>query len=632
MTIASEPDIPRNEYPRPQWRRARWQSLNGEWRFEMDKSDSGFERGLLHAELSDRILVPFAPESSLSGIDHTDFMEAVWYGREIRIPDEWMQERIMLNFQAVDYDSTVWVNGREVGRHRGGSTPFGFDITHALQGSSHGTVVVRARDSKFGVQPRGKQATWFANSHCNYTRTTGIWQSVWMEPVQATHLQRPRITPDVANARFHIDAPITNAQSGATLRVDLLDENGLVSSESVRIGSDLTPRLVLDVPEARRRLWSPADPHLYSMRFTLVDATGAVVDEVDSYAGLRSIAIDGHAVLINGERVFQRLVLDQGYWPDGLMTAPNDAALVRDIELSFAAGFNGARLHQKVFEERFLYHADRMGYLVWGEFPDWGASGQGPEGHNQKPTAAYVPEWLEVLRRDHNHPSIVGWCPLNETHQTMHDRPTVLDDITHAMFKATKAADSSRPVIDASGYSHRVPETDVWDSHSYEQDPARFASEQSGLEDGAPFENRTNNGARMSTPYTGQPYMVSEYGGIWWNPEAAADVSGAARNESWGYGQRVRSEQEFFERFDGLTSVLLENPLMFGYCYTQLTDVFQEQNGIYRFDRSEKFRMDRIRATQSRPAAFESLDPSVPWAARRLHNQRPITSESRSPE
>lgn len=606
MAQATASTIPRNEYPRPQWQRPRWLSLNGEWQFEMDKADSGRERGLVNSELSDRIIVPFAPESALSGIGHVDFMEAVWYRRSIRIPEEWTSDRIMLNFQAVDYDTTVWVNGREVGRHRGGGTPFGFDITAALDGKRESTVVVRARDSRFGVQPRGKQATWFANTNCNYTRTTGIWQSVWLEPVAQTHLNRPKITPDVANSRFHVDAPVVNPRNGDVLHVRLGDADGQVSEDSVTLGLDFSPRLVLNVPDARRRLWSPADPHLYNVQFELRDPEGLLVDSVESYTGLRSVAIDGQAVLLNGKRVFQRLVLDQGYWPDGLMTAPTDAALAVDIQLAMDAGFNGARLHQKVFEERYLYHADRMGYLVWGEFADWGASGQGGEGQNQKPTAAYVPEWLEVLRRDHNHPSIIGWCPLNETHQLLHDRTTVLDDVTHAMFLAAKAADTSRPVIDASGYSHRVPETDIWDSHSYEQDPQAFLSQQDGLQHGKPFENRGRHDSEQSIGYAGQPYMVSEYGGIWWDPEAPASATGNESGQSWGYGQRVASEDEFFDRFDGLTNVLLQNRLMFGYCYTQLTDVFQEHNGIYRFDRSSKFPLDRIRDTQARTAAFES--------------------------
>jgi beta-galactosidase/beta-glucuronidase len=602
--------VPRNEHPRPQWRRDQWLCLNGEWQFELDKSDSGLERGLRAAELSSRIIVPFAPESSLSGIGHVDFMAAVWYRRELDVPDEWLNGRVLMNFQAVDYDATVWVNGVEVGRHRGGFTPFGLDITAALGGETRATVVVRARDSRDSVQPRGKQATWYANTHCYYTRTTGIWQSVWLEAVAATHLRRPRITPDVTGSRFHIEAPVSGPRRGVTVQVELSDAAGIVSRENIRLGHDLCPRLVLDVPAERRRLWTPADPHLYSLRFRLIDSTDEVIDEVHSYAGLRSVSIDGQAVLINGERVFQRLVLDQGYWPDGIMTAPSDAALVRDIELARNAGFNGARLHQKVFEERFLYHADRLGYLVWGEFPDWGAGGQGPRGNNQQPTPSYVAEWMEVLERDHNHPSIIGWCPLNETHQMLHDRTTVLDDVTKGMFKAAKNADPSRPVIDASGYSHRVAETDIWDSHCYEQDPAEFALGQSGLARGKPFTNLTPDDEAMSLPYAGQPYMVSEYGGIWWNPDLARASDGTDRAESWGYGQRVRSEEEFFARFEGLTKVLLDDPSMFGYCYTQLTDVFQEQNGIYRFDRSEKFPIDRIRDVQQTIAAFEKADPA----------------------
>ncbi|MFC7102371.1 hypothetical protein ACFQQB_19110 [Nonomuraea rubra] len=321
---------------------------------------------------------------------------------------------------------------------------------------------------------------------------------------------------------------------------------------------------------------------------------------MDSYAGLRSIAIDGKRVLVNGRPVFQRLVLDQGYYPDGLMTAPSDAALLRDIELSVAAGFNGARLHQKVFEERFLYHADRLGYLVWGEFGDWGAF----DGREQHPTASFVTQWLEVLERDYSHPSIIGWCPLNETTQMINDQVTQLDDVTRGLFLATKLADPTRPVIDASGYSHRVPETDVYDSHNYEQEPAAFAGQLSGLGKDQPYVN-TAGDRPISVPYRGQPYFVSEYGGIWWNPELAGTEQDAARVGSWGYGQRVRDEEEFHARFAGLTGVLLDDPDMFGYCYTQLTDVFQEENGIYRFDRTTKLDVGRVRAVQSRQAACE---------------------------
>jgi hypothetical protein len=283
-----------------------------------------------------------------------------------------------------------------------------------------------------------------------------------------------------------------------------------------------------------------------------------------------------------------------------------------------AAGFNGARLHQKVFEERFLYHADRLGYLVWGEFGDWGCRLEGPiDGEHQRPGAEYVTQWLEVLERDYSHPCIVGWCPLNETWQRLGDRITVLDDVTRGMYLATKAMDTTRPVLDSSGYSHRVPESDVYDSHDYSQDPQRLAANQAGLADGKPYLNsaaswgmpertleRLAGGLQWSIAYRGQPYFVSEFGGIWWNPEAAAG------EDSWGYGERPRTLEEFYTRFERLCAVLLDNPDMFGYCYTQLTDIYQEQNGIYKFDRAGKFDLARLRAAQQRAAAIEQRSDS----------------------
>ncbi|MZD05389.1 beta-galactosidase, partial [Streptomyces sp. SID5785] len=394
---------------------------------------------------------------------------------------------------------------------------------------------------------------------------------------------------------------------GHRVRAVLADGRGTVLTAEARADLDLAPRLTLRVPEDRLRVWSPADPHLYDLTLEVSDAGGRVVDRVTSYAGLRSVSLSGKRLLLNGEPVFQRLVLDQGYYPDGLMTAPSDAALVRDIELGLAAGFNGARLHQKVFEERFLYHADRLGYLVWGEFGDWGCE-VGVRDDNQRPDASYVTQWLEAVERDHAHPSIVGWCPLNETYQPLHDRITALDDATRAMFLATKLADGTRPVIDASGYAHRVPETDVYDAHCYEQDPAAFAKTMRGLATDEPYVNTGPDGRAWSVPYRGQPYFCSEFGGIWWDPEAAAEAAGDERDASWGYGERPRTAGEFVERFTGLTGVLLDDPDMFGYCYTQLTDVFQERNGVYRFDRSEKVDTALLRDAQLRTAAYEPTD------------------------
>lgn len=601
--------VPRSEYPRPQFVRPDWLCLNGEWQFEIDQGDSGLERGLLNRDLTGRIVVPFCPESKLSGIENLDFLNAVWYRRTATIPAAWAGKRVLLHFQAVDYDATVWVNGVEVGRHRGGFSPFSCDLSGAARPGETVTIVVRARDSHVPPQPRGKQAREFGPRGAIYVRTTGIWQTVWLEPVPDIALRRPRITPDVANSVIRLEQPITNNQPGLRLRAVLKDGQGVVASAECAADMDLAPRLDLPVPADRRRLWSIEDPHLYDLDISLIDAQGKVVDQAASYAGLRSVAIDGKAIKINGKVVFQRLVLDQGYYPDGIMTAPSEQALIDDIRLSIEAGFNGARLHQKVFEERFLYHADKMGYIVWGEFGDWGCSRLGPlDGEHQKPGPDYITQWLEVLERDYSHPAIVGWCPLNETWQALTDRITALDDVTRGMYLATKAMDTTRPVLDTSGYSHRVPEADVYDSHDYTQDPDTFAQRHAGLAEGKPYLNsfeswsipeRMVGNRNWSIPYKGQPYFVSEFGGIWWNPDVKEG------EDSWGYGDRPKNIEEFYDRFERLCAILLNDVNMFGYCYTQLTDIYQEQNGIYKYDRSLKFDMERIRKAQQKPAAIE---------------------------
>ncbi|MFJ6901873.1 glycoside hydrolase family 2 protein [Streptomyces hokutonensis] len=596
---------PRPEYPRPQFVRQDWLCLNGTWQFEIDQADSGLERGLLHREFADTITVPFAPEAPLSGIGRRDFLETVWYRRTLEIPEEWRGQRVLLHFQAVDHDTTVWIGGQEVGRHRGGFSGFTFDITDVAAPGTSPEIVVRARDSRHGSQARGKQSTRYDGYEAFYPRSTGIWQTVWLEPVPEVHLRRPRLTPDVTSGRFLIDLPLSRTASGHRCRVVLHDENGTVAEVTAEVGADRWAHMATDIPADRQRLWQPGDPHLYRLTLEILDADGEVVDSVESYAGLRSVSIDGTAVLLNGRRVFQRLVLDQGWYPDGLMTAPHDEALVRDIELSLAAGFNGARLHQKVFEERFLYHADRLGYLVWGEFGDWGARTGAAPPERQVPTASFITQWLEVVERDYSHPSIIGWCPLNETFQRITDHITVLDDVTRGMFLATKTADSTRPVIDSSGYAHRVPETDVYDSHNYEQDPECFARDMAGLADGTPFVNTAPDGGAWSLPYAGQPYFCSEFGGIHW----PTDQAGLPDATSWGYGSTPASEEAWYERFAGLMDALIDNPVMFGYCFTQLTDVFQEQNGIYRFDRRQKLDVARIRKIQSRIAAYELQQP-----------------------
>lgn len=593
-------DIPRPEYPRPQFVRPDWLCLNGTWEFEADYGDSGAQRGLKDRTLLDTIVVPFCPESELSTVFHPDFLNAVWYRRTVTVPQEWAGRNVLLHFGAVDYDTTVWVNGIEVVRHRGGFTPFTAELAGVAKPGENAVIVVRARDKHKEPKPMGKQSNQYAPYSCFYTRTTGIWQTVWMEPVPVVSaLKRPRLTPYVAHGIIRLEQPITQNVPGLRLRARLTDAHGTVVSGETRADLDFAPRLDLVIPEERRRLWSPEDPHLYGVTIELIDADGALVDKAESYAGLRSVAIDGKKVKINGKTVFQRLILDQGYWPESVMTAPSDAELIADIQRALDTGFNGARLHQKIFEERFLYHADRMGYLCWGEFPDWGCAEYGPHWNHQKPGPTYITQFLEALERDYSHPSIIGWCPMNETWQNNSEGITDLDDVTRGMFLACKAMDTTRPVLDSSGYAHRVQESDIYDSHDYEQDPEKFRENHEGLNINKPFINKGWNNQPTNIPYRGQPYFVSEFGGIWWNPAAFEN------KESWGYGERVRNLDEFYERFQGLFDALLDDPNMFGYCYTQLADVYPEENGLYTFDRAPKFDNARLKAIQCRTAAIE---------------------------
>lgn len=600
----SDPALPRPEHPRPQFFRPDWMNLNGVWEFEIDAGDSGLERGLQKRPLNGSITVPFCPESELSGIGNKDFMSAVWYRRVVRIPAGWQGKRVLLHVQACDYDTTVWINGQEAATHRGGFTPFSLELTRFTQPGDEAVILIRARDAGYEMKAGGKQKlNGYHNYGCHYYRTTGIWQTVWMEAVGQSYLQRPRITPHLAASAFEVTVPVAKAQAGQTIRAVLRDGQGVVAEAVAGVGLDFAPVLRLAVPAERVRLWQPGDGFLYDLELTLCAADGVVADAAHSYAGLRGVALQGHRFLVNGKSVFQRQVLDQGYYPDGIMTAPTDAALRADIELSLAAGFNAARLHQKVFEERFLFHADCLGYLVWGEFGDWGAHYYDPRlpagdprwHHAQN---AMHQQWAEALLRDYSHPCIIGWCPLNETtrHKDEGDRINSLDDLTRGLFWATKAADATRPVLDASGYSHRVYEVDIYDCHNYTQDPQAFRAEMDGIKSGAPYVNDPN--WRLQTSYAGQPYFCSEFGGIKWS--LAPDPSG-----SWGYGDAPKTEEEFFARFKGLCDAQLDNPLLFGYCYTQLTDVCQEQNGVYCYDRSPKFPAAKFCAIQQRKAAIE---------------------------
>lgn len=574
--------IPRSEYPRPQFVRPSWMNLNGSWQFEIDHGASGRARGLIEKDPLDMtITVPFCPESELSGVGYKDFMAAVWYRRTFTLPEEAAGQRVLVHFGAVDYRCEVWINGRSVGVHEGGYASFTFEITDALVSGENVIVVCADDDLRGGRQPYGKQSALYHSHGCSYTRTTGIWQTVWLEWVPSVSIQSIRMVSDFTNGCVSIDATISGRAFGMTLCAEAAFEGKAQGRACAKVDGNHA-RLVVAVEDIHP--WGPGQGNLYDLKLTLMDGATAI-DSVDSYFALRTISFDGKKCLINGKPVFQRLVLDQGFYPDGVCTAPTDEALRGDIELSMAMGFNGARLHQKVFEQRFLYHADRLGYLCWGEMASWGANPARPH-----VGAIFLREWLEVVERDFNAPSIIGWCPYNEVWGESSDG---LRQLTLQMtYRATKAADPTRPCIDTSGGFH--VETDIFDTHDYEQSGEIYeARYQPGAELYDQFAVGHHRGQQQ---YDGKlPMFVSEYGGIGWSLEESA----------WGYGNAPKSPEEFIQRLKGLTDTLLDNPNMFALCYTQLTDVEQEQNGLYTYHRQPKFDPAVIHEIFSRKAAIE---------------------------
>lgn len=577
--------IPRPEYPRPQFERADWRNLNGEWSFTFDFGKSGLEAGreLFRSHgFASKIIVPFCPESALSGVRHTDFIEMMWYHRPLAIPAEW-RERILLQFGAVDYQCDVFIDGQLAGRHAGGQCSFACEITRFVKPGATHDLVLCVRDNTRGfVQPSGKQSPWHDSRGCHYTRVTGIWQTVWMESVPVNGLSDVQIIPDFDGNRFHLLPNFWATGAGNSWRATLRSTGVVVATE--RLSQVNGVPLALNIAEPQP--WAPGTPHLYDLELEVLDRDGAVVDRVKSYAGLRKIHIAGNRIFLNNQPLFQRLVLDQGYYPDGIWTAPSDAALRRDIELSLTAGFNGARLHQKVFEPRFHYWADRLGYLTWGESSSWGCNTSNFEGRDN-----FLREWREIIVRDRNHPSIIAWTPWNEAWWSQNEEQfgrTLIES-----YELAKALDATRPVHSASGGTHC--RTDIWTVHCYASDGPSLASVIADRQDETL--QRAQKAIAESAPYAGQPYVVAEFGGLKWIPADRRPHD----DKSWGYGDAPQTLDEFYRRLDTQVKTIRAQSDVSGFCYTQLTDVEQEQNGIYNYDRTEKFDMQRITEIFTQP-------------------------------
>jgi len=584
LSATAAAPIPRPEHPRPDFQRDLWLNLNGEWQFEIDEAGDGEQRGVTSGrDLASTIVVPFPPESKLSGVGRTELMKNVWYRRLFEVPQRMKGKRLLLHFGAVDWLARVWLNGHFLGQHRGGYTPFCFEITDLVREGQNELVLHAFDDTPSGMQATGKQ-THTVSEGCVYTRTTGIWQTVWLEAAGETYLREFVLTPDLDGGRVIFQGWIEGPQKNAKVRLRATIGQKTVGEETVAAGWRSTTA-VLKLSQVIP--WQPGKPFLYDLTIEVL-RNGKALDTVRSYFGLRKISIEGNRFLINDKPVFQRLVLDQGYYPDGIYTAPSDEALRRDVELAMAAGFNGARLHQKVFEPRLLYWADKLGYMVWGEYPSWGVNWG-----NREAAEAALQEWREVLRRDRNHPCIIGWCPLNET-----GGGDVMAAVQAAL-AVTQEIDPTRPFLDTSGYTHLWPHTDVYDCHDYDQNPISFAARYAmfGLTGEDPWNNFPGD---PRSRYRGQPFFVSEFGGI--RVKTDRDVG-----QGWGYGEV--DLQGFLERYKGLATALLDNPNIFGFCYTQLTDIEQEQNGIYFYDRQPKYDPALVRTINVRPAAYETQPP-----------------------
>ncbi len=585
MTRASASTaVPRPEHPRPQLVRRRWLNLNGDWQLAYDADDRGLREGWMNglAEAR-RIVVPFCIESPASAVADAAPPGVVWYQRSFSVPQEWLQgPRLMLHVGACDRCAHVFVNGLEVGRHEGGYAPFSCDVRHAVR-SGDNRLTVRVTDTPLWTHPRGKQAgtiRW----PVDYDGVTGIWQTVWLEPL-----------PRVAVERLHVT---WNGGAGEAVAEVALSDWRAVDVEIVLDDGARTVAAATDSPADRRecrltlavaepRLWSPADPFLYGVTVR-VRADGQVIDEATSYTGLREIVVHDGRLLLNGEPLYVRGVLDQGYFPGGWYTAPRDEDLRRDIELTLAMGFNLARKHQKAEEPRYLYWADRLGLLVWAEMPSGRMFGT-------ELVQTLTREWLDLVVRDRGHPSVVGWVPFNESWgvwgQTAHPEQRAF---VEGVAQLTRALDPSRPVIGNDGWEYAAG--DLWTLHLYGdehsiadriagfyEDPGRSVTESNALLGPRPA-------ALPGTEPRHLPCLVTECGGI------GFVAPGGARPENvFAYGPLPEDEPAFESAVAAVTDDLGRTERIGGFVWTQLTDVQQEVNGLLDFERRPKLPLARLR-------------------------------------
>jgi beta-galactosidase/beta-glucuronidase len=590
-------------HPRPRVTRADWVDLNGTWQFAYDDADAGLgERWPENPGKFDRqIVVPFAPESEMSGIGDTGFHPVLWYRRTFAAPAT--AGRVLLHFGAVDYRASVWVNGDLVATHEGGHTPFTADITASLKSGAEQVVVVRAEDRPGDVtQPRGKQ-DWQEKPHAIwYNRTSGIWQTVWLEPVPRTYIADFQLTPELTDGSVKVEAALNAAFSGF-LHVRLAARGVVLAEQSVRLDGDrLETRL--QIPAATNGVnrndlyWTPDNPNLIDVTATLLGADAKSVDSVQSYFGLRSVGIANDRFLLNDRPVFVRSVLEQGYWPKSHLTAPSADALKHEVELIKSLGFNAVRIHQKIEDPRFLYWADHLGLMVWGEIAN-------AYEYNAQAVDRLTREWLSAVKRDRSHPCIVTWVPINES-WGVSDIAIRRDqqDFATSLYYLTKAIDQTRPVISNEGWEHTI--SDIWGFHDYTQFKAHLAERYGTREaiERTLTEMRPTRKRLLLRPEDrrGQPVMLTEFGGLSMHPKTG---------QAWFGYATAESDDEYLAMIKSLFDAIYESTDLAGYCYTQITDTLQETNGLLDENRNPKLPVEKLRDIIMRPSnavPSESLD------------------------
>ncbi|TFE01540.1 glycoside hydrolase family 2 protein [Jeotgalibacillus salarius] len=578
------------DYPRPQFKRSEWIDLNGSWKFQFDDDDMGEKNGWFKGDiLQENIQVPYAYQSKLSGVNDQSDHNVVWYEKSF----EWKvtDKEAYLHFEAVDYYSKVWVNGQFAGEHEGGHTPFSFLIGSMLQ-EGENTIVIRVMDDHSVEQPLGKQSWKSENFLCWYTKTTGIWQSVWLEEVSQTHIEEIKMTPKIENASLEVVANISAHENPVYLEAEVYFKDEWIHASGVWIkanakSAELTLDVQSDEADFRVFYWSPDRPDLYDIRFTLKDRKH-VYDEVESYFGMRSIEVKGDRILLNRETFYQKLILDQGYYQDSLMTATYDQ-MESDLKKVKEMGFNGVRRHQTIADRRYMYLCDQLGLVMWAEMPS---------SFHFSNTAMIrtMNEARQLVNKHFNHPSVIIYTLMNESwgvNEIFHRKDQ--QNFVNALYFQTKALDPTRLVVGNDGWEHTL--TDLLTVHDYNSDDVSMKNNYRCKDDfvnGSPSMTSLKQNYAQGYQYQGEPVLVSEYGGI---------AYGSQSKNDWGYGSRPESSEEVLLRLKQLTTVITETAFIQGYCYTQLTDVEQEVNGLLDHNHEYKFDPKKIKEIVSQKSS-----------------------------